>query len=221
MRRDFTLALVVSLLLHGGLAWFGQFVGQPAARVAPDLGTKTTICVWPAPPPDPVPVEPAEEKHRDHATAADFRPPVAPDVPLPPKPESFAQPLEPCYPDNIRPETKFVGYPGDGSGSDPLPNIFNPGTLDQLPVATYQAKPVYPFGPRKDGGTGEVTVGFMVDASGRVQNAYAVRSTNREFESSAVQAVMHWKFKPGRKDGRAVNTRMQVSVVFHINEGSD
>ena len=51
-----------------------------------------------------------------------------------------------------------------------------------------------------------------------MRNAYAARSTQREFESAAVQAVSKWKFRPGKKSGRAVNTHMQVPIVFTLNE---
>jgi protein TonB len=63
-----------------------------------------------------------------------------------------------------------------------------------------------------------VVVDFIVDANGDVQNAFAVKMSQREFESAAVQAVSKWKFKPGKKGGRAVNTHMQVPIVFTLNE---
>ena len=59
---------------------------------------------------------------------------------------------------------------------------------------------------------------FIVDTNGDVQNAYAIRSSQREFEASAIQAVSKWKFKPGRKGGRDVPTHMQVPIVFTLNE---
>ena len=34
----------------------------------------------------------------------------------------------------------------------------------------------------------------------------------------AVQAVSKWKFRPGRKNGHAVFTHMQVPIVFTLNE---
>ena len=34
----------------------------------------------------------------------------------------------------------------------------------------------------------------------------------------AIQAVGKWTFRPGRKGGRAVNTRMQVPIVFSLND---
>ena len=71
---------------------------------------------------------------------------------------------------------------------------------------------------RRAGITGDVLVEFIVDANGDVRNAFAVRSSQREFETAAVQAVSKWKFKPGRKGGRAVNTRMQQPITFSLAE---
>jgi protein TonB len=73
---------------------------------------------------------------------------------------------------------------------------------------------------RRAGIAGEVLVDFIVDSNGDVRNAYAVRSSQREFEAAAVQAVSKWKFRPGKKGGRNVNTHMQVPIVFTLNEES-
>jgi periplasmic protein TonB len=43
-----------------------------------------------------------------------------------------------------------------------------------------------------------------------------VKSSQREFEAAAVQAVSQWKFTPGRKRGSNVNTHMQVPIVFSL-----
>ena len=45
-----------------------------------------------------------------------------------------------------------------------------------------------------------------------------VRSSQREFEQPAMQAVLKWQFRPGRKGGRAVNTRVQQVITFNLNE---
>ena len=96
--------------------------------------------------------------------------------------------------------------------------VFNMSQLDQVPVARYQARPAYPSALSHAGATGEVTVGFIVDSQGAVREAYAVKSTQREFEAAAVEAVQKWKFTPGQKGGIPVNTRLQVPIVFNPSE---
>ena len=95
--------------------------------------------------------------------------------------------------------------------------VFDISMLDQTPVARWQARPQYPFEMRRAGIGGEVVVDFVVDVNGDVQKAYAVRSSQREFEAAAVEAVSKWKFKPGRKGGNDVGTHMQVPIVFSVD----
>jgi protein TonB len=45
-----------------------------------------------------------------------------------------------------------------------------------------------------------------------------MNSTHREFDFPAVQAVSKWKFKPGRRGGHVVNTRMSVPIQFNITD---
>ncbi len=89
--------------------------------------------------------------------------------------------------------------------------------LDQQPVPTKQPHPVYPHDMKNHGYGGEVVVEFILDTSGVVQAAFARSSTRPEFEKSAVQAVSKWRFRPGRKNGVAVNTRMQIPIIFELN----
>jgi protein TonB len=70
---------------------------------------------------------------------------------------------------------------------------------------------------RRAGISGQVVVDFIVDVNGNVRNAFAASSSQREFESSAVQAVSKWKFRPGKRGGHTVNTHMQVPIVFTLN----
>ena len=95
-------------------------------------------------------------------------------------------------------------------------NAYELSQLDQIPVVRYQARPAYPFELSRAGVTGEATVSFIVDFEGNVCNAYTVKATHAEFGAAAVEAVAKWKFKPGQKGGIAVNTRMQVPIVFNL-----
>lgn len=88
----------------------------------------------------------------------------------------------------------------------------------RIPEIYRMVTPVYPRGLRLEGVNGEVTVDFIVDTTGRVQNARSVKATHAAFGERAVEAVRQWRFYPARKDGRLVNTHMQVPVRFELSE---
>lgn len=91
--------------------------------------------------------------------------------------------------------------------------------LDRKPEMLKTPAPEYPFAMRSNRLEGDVVVEFTVDATGRVRNAFAVKSSNSSFERSAIQAVEKWRFKPGIKDGRPVSTaRVQQLITFRIND---
>ena len=90
--------------------------------------------------------------------------------------------------------------------------------LDQKPVVKSQAAPQYPLAMRKAQIEGEVLVDFVVTAEGNVVKASALRSSRWDFEAAAIAAVSKWKFAPGKKNGRPVNTHMQVPIVFTLND---
>jgi protein TonB len=61
-------------------------------------------------------------------------------------------------------------------------------------------------------------VGFICDVDGNVRDAYVISSTHREFDAPAVQAVSKWKFRPGKRGGKVVNTKMSVPIDFKITD---
>lgn len=98
--------------------------------------------------------------------------------------------------------------------------VFDLSRLDVKPEAKFQARPQYPFEMRRDGIRGEVVVDFVVAADGSVQNAYALKSSRREFESAAVDAVSKWKFSPGKVASLPVNAHLQMPIVFTVADDS-
>jgi TonB family protein len=111
--------------------------------------------------------------------------------------------------------------PGDMAGNASSGGS-NPPALNKLPRPVMQPRPEYPSDMRAQRTAGQVVVDFIVDATGNVQNAYSLSSTQREFEQSAVAAVSLWKFNPGQVGAHKINTHMQVPVVFSIgNQGAD
>jgi len=97
--------------------------------------------------------------------------------------------------------------------------IFDVGELKQKPAPSIQVARRHPFDLRQAGIEGEGVVEFIVDAEGRVQNAFVMRSTHRSFEAPALQAIAQWRFNPGRLEGSAINTRrVQQLFTFTLNQ---
>jgi protein TonB len=215
MTRDIILGILVSALLHVALFFGDRLIPAKTVVVKPvEEAPKIELIAMPKLEEEPEIVETNEE-----VKPLDLAPPMQQDVPQLVTPDSFVQKIQPPPPEgltisaqmNIVPE---VRDPNMFKGMQ----VFDISKLDQTPVARFQARPQYPFEMRRAGIAGEVVVDFLVDTNGDVQNAYAIRSSQREFESAAVQAVQKWKFKPGRKGGRDVITHMQVPIVFTLNE---
>ena len=98
--------------------------------------------------------------------------------------------------------------------------VFEPAQLDRQPVPIFQARPNYPFALRRANVGGEATIDFIVTEQGDVVGAYAFKFTHEEFAEAATTAVAKWKFRPGRRDGAAVATHLQVPIVFTLNENN-
>lgn len=216
MRRDLIIGLFVSALLHGGV-WGTSFI-KSEPKPPPPEEPMPTIELMEMPELD---IEPEEIISEGDAPdePMEFAPPMQTDVPQIVQVDSFVQPIQPPPPESMKPNTGVVSIPtarqtGLGKGIE----VFDISKLDQAPVPRFRARPQYPFEMRRAGIEGTVIVEFIVDTKGDARNAFAVRSTQREFEQAAVQAVNKWKFRPGRKGGRAVNTRMQVPIVFTLND---
>lgn len=218
MRKDLIIGLSISVLVH----WSFLFLTKtPSAVVKHVAQTDNVIKIeMPELPPEEPDKKPDELPPDEDAVPLAFAPPSLIDIPNVVADASFVQQVEPPPPPGIEQAKGVVTIPatrpsGFGRG---LANLFDISQLDQIPVARVQPPPIYPYEMRRAGITGEVNVGFIVDSDGNVRDAYPISSTHREFEVPAVQAVNKWKFRPGRRGGKAVNTRMSVPIVFSFND---
>ena len=86
--------------------------------------------------------------------------------------------------------------------------------LDDRPVSTRSVAPRYPSELKRDGVGGTVLLRFVVDSRGNVVDPMVVKSEYAEFGKAAIDAILRWEFKPGRKNGRSVSTLMEIPMVF-------
>lgn len=218
IRRDLVIGVIVSALIHGGVA-VGSELGKRHTKkvvVKEETPTVELIKMPEIPPDEPDVVDTGEPT----AEVSPIAPPSLVDVPGVVQVDSFVQQIQPPPPPNMGKPTGTITIPTGpirGGGGKGFGEIFDIKNLDQQPVARLQSKPAYPFEMRRAGINGEVTIQFIVDTNGDVRDPFVVKSSQREFEAAALQAVSKWKFRPGRKGGKAVNTRMIVPMVFSLN----
>lgn len=105
-----------------------------------------------------------------------------------------------------------------GNIGEKIGKIFDLSQLDRVPEAIVQVAPIFPASLKREVSEARVLVEFIVDSKGEVVAPYVVDATHRGFEEAAVSGVSKWKFRPGMKGGKRVNTRMRVPLIFRIND---
>jgi protein TonB len=223
-RRHLAAAAMLSASLHVALLFGVRRSAPPPATTTP----VETIAVLLAPPL----IKELEEEPEPAADRADEAPPdlalpvpTQADVPGVPRPDDFVQALDfssllvkpdlrdariSVIPENIRRGLELRSRIGA---------IFNLAELDRHPEPVVQVAPTFPFNLKRDSVEGRVIVDFVVDTEGRVIGATAVDSSHSGFEEAAVTGVARWKFRPGQRNGRPVNTRMRVPILFRLTDG--
>jgi protein TonB len=96
------------------------------------------------------------------------------------------------------------------------PDAFDVADLEKRPEVVSQAAPTYPPELRKAKVEGMVTVVFVLNEEGRVEEPRVESSSRPEFEKPALEAIRKWRFRPGMKDGRSVRTYIRVPMRFRV-----
>lgn len=74
----------------------------------------------------------------------------------------------------------------------------------------------YPKAAREQGIQGRVILDFIVDENGQTRNVTVYKSLHPLCDSSAVRALRHTRFVPGRRNGERVSVRMRLPVRFKL-----
>jgi len=98
-------------------------------------------------------------------------------------------------------------------------DAFDVADLEKRPQAVSQVAPAYPADLKKAKVEGVVTVLFVLDETGRVEDPRVENSTRPEFEKPALEAIRKWRYSPGMKDGQAVRTYIKVPIRFRMPTG--
>lgn len=208
-------AALVSAGLHGLLLYGGKWWARPTLLAVPAVETERVIEMT-MPPLEPETVD-AVETLGDATETPGFAPPQLADAPSV-KISAFTQPLAPPTAGITIGQglaTIPIGKVGSGLGKG-TGAIFELKNLDQAPVLRAAVPPDFPYEMRRQAKTGSVDVEYVIDAEGSVVLVQVLGSSHEAFEQPAVNAVRKWKYRPGRKNGRAVNTRVQQTIRFSL-----
>jgi periplasmic protein TonB len=98
--------------------------------------------------------------------------------------------------------------------------VYNLQDVDSKPMPKgHRVGLLYPFELKRAGIEGEAVIEFVVDVSGSVRDIRIVSASRPAFGQAAAEAVAKWRYKPGIKDGRPVNTRMRIPMSFNLSRG--
>jgi TonB family protein len=89
-----------------------------------------------------------------------------------------------------------------------------PAAAPPVLIVDSRTAPLYPDWAWRARVEAQVELEVLVLVDGSVGKVKVVRSTNRGFEPSAMQAVRQWRFKPAVLEGRAVEAPTFVTVDF-------
>jgi len=217
MNRDLIIGIVVSLALHATI--LGAFNRKTVVQTKV-VKEEEAVVQFEMPPLEDEPEEKVEELNEEVVENI-MAPPSLVDLPSVVPVNAFTQPITPPPPPGLTANKGAITIPVNKPGANfgkGISNLFNVGDLDQQPVARVRPAPSYPYDMRRAGINGSVVVEFIINTEGDVIQTQVVKSSHREFEMPALQAVQKWKFKPGRKGGRVVNVRASQLLEFNATE---
>jgi len=114
-----------------------------------------------------------------------------------------------------------AGFGRPGAAAAPRPGQErvkgdDPGVV--LPVAQFKPSPQYTPAAMEAKVQGVVEISAVVRADGTVDEVVVTRSLDTQYglDDAAVAAVEQWTFKPGTKDGRAVDVEIHLSIRFTL-----
>jgi len=161
-------------------------------------------------PPEPIeaPEEEKEEEKPEPDETASARKPVETEMHLP----FEINPRLPSGPQTLAlPEMKTSDIPS-------TQDAFSAGDLDQPLTAVSRMQPVYPMSAKRRNIEGWVSVRFVVDEQGEVEDVTILdEKPPGVFDKAVIDCVSDWRFRPGTIGGVPVRTVAETTIRFELN----
>lgn len=95
-------------------------------------------------------------------------------------------------------------------------NAYRVGNGVSAPMVLYKAEPEYSEEARAAKYQGTVVVGVEIGPDGLAHHAQIVQGLGMGLDQKALDAISHWRFKPGSKDGVPVTVAARIEVNFRL-----
>jgi hypothetical protein len=92
--------------------------------------------------------------------------------------------------------------------------IYDLSVVDKAPEPKRRIKPSYPSSLKRRDTPAEITLRFIVTTDGKVVEINVVKFNDPDMVEPVYAAYENAKFSPGERDGKPVNTRMEVTEIF-------
>jgi TonB family protein len=103
-------------------------------------------------------------------------------------------------------------------GRESQPTVYEPGNGVRLPSVTREVRPNYTEEAKQAHLEGTVLLDCVVASNGIPRDIIVSRSLDAVLglDQAAIEALEQWRFKPGTKDGRAVDVHVHVEMTFTL-----
>jgi len=218
-RRHLSRALWLASTM--ALAFYALSRGVAALIPVAAVEQQPTIIVdprmWEPVVPRPPAVAPEAPIRKPAPSIHDQAPPLPVPDPLAPASEPTASGADRPGPVETSTPTTSTDVGGTALEPETLPACDEPVSMEQLPVAIREVKPIYPQIAIDAGVEGPVTVYVLVGKNGRVLKAQlAERFQVPMLNESALAAARQWVFTPGYANGKPVACWMAIPFRFRL-----
>lgn len=86
------------------------------------------------------------------------------------------------------------------------------------PRLMHSVPPVYPRELRDERVMGEVLIDMLITVEGTVTDVRVAHATDVRFGDAAAAAASQWTYTPALQDGKPIETRIQVPIVFSVHD---
>jgi protein TonB len=103
-----------------------------------------------------------------------------------------------------------------GGGLAAQEQVYKIGEGIKAPQLVREVKPNYTKSAMDRRVEGSVELDAVILKDGSVGDVSIKRSLDEELDQQAIKATKQWKFKPGTKDGEAVNVQVFIELTFRL-----